>query len=169
MTLCATIVDAIRLSSRGRRSGRLRSSALASLRSDSHPSPLLTPLSRRCVCRRAVDAAGDYVRLRSLRFAPTHIHRPYLRRYRVGAIVVARSTPLSRRLRLSSRGRRSGRLRSSALASLRSDSHPSPLLTPLSRLLRLSSRGRHRYRVGCDCRRAVVVAIASVAIIVINS
>jgi hypothetical protein len=27
--------------------------------------------------RRAVVAAGDYVRLRSLRFAPTHIHRPY--------------------------------------------------------------------------------------------
>jgi len=27
--------------------------------------------------RRAVDAAGDYVRLRSLRFAPTHIHRPF--------------------------------------------------------------------------------------------
>jgi hypothetical protein len=24
-----------------------------------------------------VVAAGDYVRLRSLRFAPTHIHRPY--------------------------------------------------------------------------------------------
>jgi hypothetical protein len=37
--------------------------------------------------RRAVDAAGDYVRLRSLRFAPTHIHRPYLRRYRVGCNV----------------------------------------------------------------------------------
>jgi hypothetical protein len=31
-----------------------------------------------------VVAAGDYVRLRSLRFAPTHIHRPYSRRYRVG-------------------------------------------------------------------------------------
>jgi hypothetical protein len=32
-------------------------------------------------CRRAVVAAvvaaGDYVRFRSLRFAPTHIHRPY--------------------------------------------------------------------------------------------
>jgi hypothetical protein len=31
-----------------------------------------------------VVAAGDYVRLRSLRFAPTHIHRLYSRRYRVG-------------------------------------------------------------------------------------
>jgi hypothetical protein len=27
--------------------------------------------------RRAVVAAGDYVRFRSLRFAPTHIHRPF--------------------------------------------------------------------------------------------
>jgi hypothetical protein len=34
-------------------------------------------LSMISVCRRAVVAAGDYVRLRSLRFAPTHIHRPY--------------------------------------------------------------------------------------------
>jgi hypothetical protein len=34
--------------------------------------------------RRTVVAAGDYVRLRSLHFAPTHIHRPYPRRYRVG-------------------------------------------------------------------------------------
>jgi hypothetical protein len=38
--------------------------------------------------RRAVDAVGDYVRLRSLRFAPTHIHRPYSRRYRGGCNVV---------------------------------------------------------------------------------
>jgi hypothetical protein len=34
-------------------------------------------LSTISVCRRAVVAAGDCVRLRSLRFAPTHIHRPY--------------------------------------------------------------------------------------------
>jgi hypothetical protein len=38
--------------------------------------------------RRAVVAADDYVRLRSLRFAPTHIHRPYSRRYRVGCKIV---------------------------------------------------------------------------------
>jgi hypothetical protein len=37
-------------------------------------------LSTISACRRAVVAAGDYVRLRSLRFAPTHIHRPYSRR-----------------------------------------------------------------------------------------
>jgi hypothetical protein len=42
-------------------------------------------------CRRAVVAAGDYVRFRSLRFAPTHIHRPYSRRYRVGCNVAAYS------------------------------------------------------------------------------
>jgi hypothetical protein len=36
-------------------------------------------------CRRAVVAAGDYVRLRSLRFAPTHIHRPYSRPFRAVA------------------------------------------------------------------------------------
>jgi hypothetical protein len=41
------------------------------------------------VCRRGVVAAGDYVRFRSLRFAPTHIHRPYSRRYRVGCKVDA--------------------------------------------------------------------------------
>jgi hypothetical protein len=42
---------------------------------------------RRCM----VVAAGDYVRFRSLRFAPTHIHRPYSRRWRVGDNVVERS------------------------------------------------------------------------------
>jgi hypothetical protein len=34
--------------------------------------------------RSTVVAAGDYVRLRPLRFASTHIHRPYSRRYRGG-------------------------------------------------------------------------------------
>jgi hypothetical protein len=32
---------------------------------------------RRSTSKSIVVAAGDYVRLRSLRFAPTHIHRPY--------------------------------------------------------------------------------------------
>jgi hypothetical protein len=75
-------------------------------------------------CRRAVDAAGDYVRLRSLRIAPTHIHRPYSRRCRVGCKVVARST-----------------LRAITFVCARFASHrltSSPLLAPLSR--RLQSR-----------------------------
>jgi hypothetical protein len=48
LPLCATIVDDIRLSSLGRRCGRLRSSPLAALRSDSHPSPLLAPVPGGC-------------------------------------------------------------------------------------------------------------------------
>jgi hypothetical protein len=71
------------MSSPGRRRGRLRSFPLAARRFNSHPSPLLTPLARRLWLssrgRRAVVAAGDYVRFRSLRFASTHIHRPYSR------------------------------------------------------------------------------------------
>jgi hypothetical protein len=45
MPQCATIVDDIRISPHGRRCGRLRSSPLAALRSDSHPSPLLRSTS----------------------------------------------------------------------------------------------------------------------------
>jgi hypothetical protein len=69
------VVVAIRESSRGRRCGRLRSSPLAALRFDSHPSPLLAPVPGGC----NVDAAGDYV----------HIHRPYSRPFRA----VAMSSP----------------------------------------------------------------------------
>jgi hypothetical protein len=62
--------------------------------------------------------------------------------YEVKFRVIRDFVLLASRGRLSSRGRRCGRLRSFPLASLRSNSHPSPLLTPLSRRLRLSSRGR---------------------------
>jgi hypothetical protein len=49
----------------------------------------------------SVAATGDCVRLRLLRFAPTHIHRPYSRRFASIAIVVD-TKAYSRRLRLSS-------------------------------------------------------------------
>jgi hypothetical protein len=49
-----------------------------------------------------VVAAGDYVRLRSLRFASTHIHRPYSRPFRAVAITPCAETrqPLRRNSRI---------------------------------------------------------------------
>jgi hypothetical protein len=54
-----------------------------------------------CGCRRAVVATGDSVRFRSLRFAPTHIHRPYSRRNRVGCSIF--ETLIINRLRVDAR------------------------------------------------------------------
>jgi hypothetical protein len=52
-------------------------SALSPSSTLSSPSALSSHSVAVIRCRRAVVAAGDYVRFRSLRFAPTHIHRPY--------------------------------------------------------------------------------------------
>jgi hypothetical protein len=49
----------------------------------------------------SIVAAGDYVRLRSLRFAPTHIHRPYSRRYRGGCNIFETNNFLRNRFKLS--------------------------------------------------------------------
>jgi hypothetical protein len=85
--------------------------------------------------RRAVDAAGDYVRLRSLRFAPTHIHRPYSRRCRVGCKVVAKPTRVGCKVVVAKPTR--------AAVALVAKSSSRSLLASLSR--RLQSRRREAY------------------------
>jgi hypothetical protein len=98
--------------------------------------------------RRAVVVAGDYVHVKP-RFAPfyVHIHRPYLRRCRVGCKVVAAGDyvhihrPYSRRCRVGCEVAAAASVARSSQARVGCECRRRPIasLTILPRRLRISS------------------------------